>query len=171
MIKSYNNIDPKISPEAFVAENSTIIGNVTIDEKASVWYGSVLRVDEESIKIGEGSNVQDNVVIHTDKDKPAFVGKNVTIGHGAIIHGCTIEDEVIIGMGAIILNGAHIGKNTIIGAGSLISENKIIPEGVLCYGFPAKIIRTLTSEEIDSIRVSAEEYKEKGILHNREGKV
>ncbi|WP_426349529.1 gamma carbonic anhydrase family protein [Alloiococcus sp. CFN-8] len=168
MIKKYNNMNPNISPEAFVAENSTVIGNVTINERASVWYGAVLRGDEEGITIGECSNVQDNAVIHTDKDKPAFVGKNVTIGHGAIIHGCTIEDEVIVGMGAIILNGAHIGKNTIIGAGSLISENKIIPEEVLCYGFPAKVIRTLTLEEIDSIRVSAEEYKEKAILHKGE---
>ena len=168
MIKKYNDIAPSISREAFVAENSTIIGNITVNKDASVWYGAVLRGDEESIVIGECSNIQDNVVIHTDKDSPTFIGKNVTVGHGAIIHGCTIEDEVIVGMGSIVLNGAHIGKNTIIGAGSLISENKIIPEGVLCYGFPAKIIRKLTPEEINSILISADEYREKAIIHKTE---
>lgn len=165
MIKKYNDISPRISPDAFISENSTIIGDVIVDKNASIWYGAVLRGDEESIVIGEGSNIQDNAVVHTDKDRRALIGKNVTIGHGAIIHGCTIEDEVIVGMGAIILNGAHIGKNTIIGAGSLISEKKIIPEGVLCYGFPAKVIRKLTSEEIKSIEISADEYREKAIIH------
>ncbi|MGM9973487.1 MAG: gamma carbonic anhydrase family protein [Clostridiaceae bacterium] len=171
MIKKYNDIAPSISPEAFIAENSAIIGDVNVDKNASIWYGAVLRGDEESILIEEGSNIQDNVVIHTDKDRPVFIGKNVTVGHGAIIHGCTILDKVIVGMGAIILNGAHIGKNTIIGAGTLISENKTIPEGVLCYGFPAKVIRKLTPEEINSIEKSAVEYREKAILHKREGRV
>ncbi len=120
----------------------------------------MLRGDENDIIIGDNTNIQDNSVIHVDNDRKTIIGSDVTIGHGAIIHGCTLEDKVLIGMGAIILNGAVIGKNTIIAAGALVPENKIIPSGVLCMGSPAKIVRELTEEEIEKLQLSADHYSE-----------
>ena len=159
MIINFEGNEPKIHKEACIFENTSIIGDANIDKDANIWFGTVIRADEAEILIGEGTNVQDNCTLHVGKKhQPLHIGKNVTIGHGAIVHGCKIENEVLIGMGAIVLNGAYIGKNTIIGAGALVSEGKEIPSGVLCLGVPARVIRKLTEEEIQSIKHSAKYY-------------
>lgn len=137
---------------------SIVKGDVTLKKEASVWYGAVIRGDADSIFIDEQTNVQDNVVIHTDAGYPVHIGKKVTIGHGAIIHGAVIEDEVLIGMGAIIMNGAHIGTHSIIGAGALIPENKEIPANSLVVGSPGKVIRTTSPQQVQDIIDSAAHY-------------
>ena len=148
MIIEYKGIMPEISPEAFVAPTADIIGRVKIAADASVWFGAVLRGDESPIRIGRGSNVQDNAVLHCDHGSPMNIGDNVTIGHGAIVHGATIDDNVLIGMGAIILNGAKIGENCIVGAGAVVKENAEVPANSMLVGVPAKIIRTLDDAAI-----------------------
>ena len=160
MILKFQGKEPKISDKAFIMDNVTIIGDVQIEEKASIWFGTVLRGDAQSIKIGANTNVQDNVCVHVGFDVSTTIGNNVTIGHNAVIHGCKIADNCLIGMGAIILNNAEIGENTIVGAGSLVTEGKKIPSGVLCLGSPAKVVRELTKEEIESISKSAQSYVE-----------
>ncbi|WP_139904637.1 gamma carbonic anhydrase family protein [Clostridium thermarum] len=159
MLHIYKGIYPKVAEDVFIAEGSHIIGYVTIEKNCSIWFGAVLRGDDNYITVGEGTNIQDNSVIHGSKDTaPTIIGKYVTIGHNAIIHGAEIGDNCLIGMGSIIMNNCKIGKNTIIGAGSLIPGGKEIPEGVLCMGSPAKIIRNLTEEEYKKLRSSAEHY-------------
>lgn len=148
MIIEYKGIMPEISPEAFVAPGADIIGRVKIAADASVWFGAVIRGDEAPISIGEGSNVQDNAVLHCDEVSPMVIGRNVTIGHGAIVHGATIGDNVLIGMGAIILNGAKIGDNCIVGAGAVVKENADIPADSMLVGVPAKVIRTLDENAV-----------------------
>lgn len=160
MIRKFLQYEPKIGEECFIAPNAELIGRIHLGNKCSVWFGAVLRGDENDIIIGNNTNIQDNSVIHVDNDRKTIIGSDVTIGHGAIVHGCTLEDKVLIGMGAIILNGAVIGKNTIIAAGSLVPENKIIPLGVLCMGSPAKVVRELTEEEIEKLQLSADHYSE-----------
>lgn len=158
MIKDFKGVSPKISSKAYIAENATIIGNVNIEEDASIWFGAVLRGDVEHITVGKRSNVQDNSVIHVDKGSSVVIGNDVTIGHSAIIHGCHIGNNTLIGMGSVILNGAKIGSNTLIGAKTLITQNKEIPDGVLVLGNPGKVIRKLTEDEIISLKKSAENY-------------
>ena len=158
MIKHYQEKSPIISNESYISETAVVIGNVTIEKDANIWFGSVLRGDYSEIYIGEGTNIQENSVVHGDKEYKVQVGRGCTIGHGAIIHGCTIGDNSLIGMGAIILNGAKIGNNSIVGAGSLVTQNKEYEEGVLILGNPAKVIRKLTQEEIESNKKSYEEY-------------
>ena len=144
----------------WVAPNATIIGDVTLEENTSVWFNATLRGDVENILIGEGSNVQDGSVLHTDPGYPLKVGKNVTIGHMVMLHGCTIGDNSLIGIGAVILNNAKIGKNCIIGANALVTENKIIPERSLVLGSPGKVVRQVTDEEIEHIKENARDYVE-----------
>ena len=160
MLVEINGMKPKLGEKTFVAQSSDVIGNVTIGDDCGIWFGSVIRGDENSIKIGNETNIQDNAVLHIDKEYSIEIGDGVTIGHGAIIHGCKIEENCLIGMGSIVLNGAKIGKNTIIAAGALVSQNKEIPEGVLVVGVPGKILRKLTDEEIESIKKSRENYVE-----------
>jgi len=148
---------PKNSAE-FVADNATIVGDVTLGKNTGIWFGAVLRADNDSITVGEGSNIQDNCVVHVSENHPITIGKNVTIGHGAIVHGCTIKDRVLVGMGAIILNGAEIGEDTIIGAGAVVTENKKIPPGSLVMGVPGKVIKELTEEQKAGILRNAEVY-------------
>lgn len=148
----------KTDPSVFLAEGSIIKGNVEIGKGSSVWYNAVARAEEAPIRIGEKTNIQDCCVLHNDADYPLEIGNNVTIGHGAIIHGCTIEDNVIIGMGSIIMNGARIGKNSIIGAGSLITQNKVIPENSMAFGNPCRVVRETTQEERNKIADDAEHY-------------
>ncbi|GFZ31545.1 gamma carbonic anhydrase family protein [Clostridium zeae] len=155
---SFDKVYPKVHNEAYIADTVDIIGKVDIQKDVSVWFGTVIRGDINSISIDEGSNIQDNSTVHVDTNNPVIIGKNVTIGHNSIIHGCTIGNNVLIGMGSIILNGATIGENTIIGAGSIVTENKNIPSGVLCFGSPAKVIRELSEEEIKNVGASAERY-------------
>ena len=158
MIKEFKGCKPNIKGK--VAENATIIGNVTVEENASIWYGAVVRGDSESIVIGENSNVQDNAVIHCDKGFPVVIGKNVSIGHGAILHGCTIEDNCIIGMHATLLNGCVIKKNSIVGANALVSSNKVMEENSMIVGMPAKITKKLPNEVEALILKNSTEYIE-----------
>ncbi|MCL4164348.1 UNVERIFIED_CONTAM: hypothetical protein GTU68_006782 [Idotea baltica] len=151
-------IHPKVAKTAFVASNSTILGDVTIGEKSSVWYQSVLRADIESIHIGEGSNLQDGVIVHLASDIGTQVGDYVTVGHRALLHACHIEDEVLVGMGAIIMDGAHIGARSIVAAGSIVTKDKVIPPGSLVMGSPAKVVRKLPLDQQSSIRDMAEKY-------------
>ncbi|MBN1065320.1 gamma carbonic anhydrase family protein [Clostridium botulinum] len=158
MVKNFLNNSPNISESVYISETSVIIGDVVIKENSNIWFGAVLRGDEQSISIGSETNIQENVVIHGDGDNNVILGNGVTIGHGAIIHGCAIGDNVLIGMGAIILNGAKISKNSIVAAGSLITQNKEFEDGSLILGNPAKVIRKLTQEEIQANKESSLTY-------------
>lgn len=161
MIIKFKNKIPKVDSGCFIAPSADIIGDVTIAKDANIWFNTVVRADGNEVIIGKATNIQDNCTIHIqNKGNPTRIGDYVTIGHGAIIHGCTIGDNCLIGMGAIILNGAVIGENTIVAAGSVVTTKKKIPSGVLCMGTPAKVIRQLTREEINEIKLSAVEYVE-----------
>ncbi|MBH1964009.1 MAG: gamma carbonic anhydrase family protein [Comamonadaceae bacterium] len=149
---------PQLASTAWVAESAEVMGNVTLGPDASVWFGCVLRGDTESMSIGEGSNVQDLSVLHADRGMPLTVGRHVTIGHKVMLHGCTIGDESLIGIGAIVLNGAKIGKNCLVGAGSLVTEGREFPDGSMIMGTPAKVVRQLTPEQIEGLRNSARHY-------------
>ena len=149
----------KNSGENWVAPNAVIIGDVTLEKNSSIWFNATLRGDIENIHIGEGSNVQDGCVLHTDPGCPLKVGKNVTIGHLVMLHGCKIGNNSLIGIGSTVLNKAQIGSNCIIGANTLITENKKIPDNSLVIGSPGKVIRELNKNEILQIKENAEEYK------------
>ena len=144
----------------WIAPNATIIGDVTLEKNTSIWFNATLRGDVENIYVGEGSNVQDGSVLHTDPGYPLKIGKNVTVGHLVMLHGCSVGDNSLIGIGAVILNNAKIGKNCIIGAKALITENKQIPDNSLVIGSPGNIIRQVTSEEINLIKDNAIRYQE-----------
>lgn len=154
--------NPDIDPSAFIAPSADIYGDVSIAENCSIWFHATVRAGAGSVSIGAGTNVQDNCVIHVDRGYSVTVGKNVTIGHSAIVHGCSVGDNTLIGMGAIILNGASVGKNCIVGAGALVTQNMQIPEGSLVYGSPAKIIRSVTEAEITSNLENAAHYVREG---------
>ncbi len=156
---------PQIAPSAWVAENAQVMGSVTMGANASVWFGATARGDTETITIGEGSNIQDGSVLHADYGQPLTVGKNVTVGHMVMLHGCTIGDESLIGIGAVVLNGAKIGKNCLVGAGSLVTEGKEFPDGSMIMGTPAKVVRQLTPEQIQGLRESAKHYIENAHLY------
>lgn len=160
MIQSFLKYYPQIHNTCFVADNATIIGNVIIAEQSSIWFQAVIRADKEQIIIGKGTNIQDHVTLHTDPNYRLTIKDNVTIGHRAIVHGATIEDEVLIGMGATILNGAIIGKHSIIGANALIPEGCVIPEGSIVVGCPGKIIKQITPQQIQMIQQNAKEYQQ-----------
>ncbi|MEG2017162.1 MAG: gamma carbonic anhydrase family protein [Clostridium sp.] len=170
MIKTIMGKTPVIHESCFIAENAAILGNVVIGEKSNIWYSAVIRSEGELTTIGKNTNIQENSTVHIDHDFPTTIGDDVTIGHNCIIHGCTVRNNVLVGMGSTILNGAEIGENTIIGAGSLVTQNKKIPSGVLCIGSPAKVVRELTEEEIESIRESAKGYIKLSEMH-KESKV
>lgn len=154
-------LDPdNIQTDAWVAPTATLTAKVKVESLASIWFGAVLRGDVELITVGYGSNVQDLCCLHADPGFPCSIGQHVTIGHRAIVHGATIEDEVLVGMGSIILNGAVIGQHSIIGAGALVAEGKVIPPRSLVVGVPGRIIRQTTDEEIAKIKLSAQRYIE-----------
>ena len=156
-----------------ICPGAQVLGDVELGEDVSIWHGAVVRGDVDSIKIGNNSNVQDNCVLHCTEDFPITIGDNVSVGHGAVVHGCTLEDNVLIGMGsgdvykrqvligmnATVLNGAHIGKNSIVGAGAVVSEGKEFPEGSLILGVPGKLIKEVTPEQIEHIQENADNYK------------
>ena len=146
----------------FIADSAQVIGKIRLKAAASVWFGAVLRGDNEWIEIGEGSNVQDNCTCHTDKGFPLTIGTNCTIGHNVILHGCTIGDGALIGMGSIVMNGAVIGRNSVVGAGSVITEGKQFPENSLIIGAPARVIRTLSAEQIAAMSGAARSYAANG---------
>ncbi|NIY99341.1 gamma carbonic anhydrase family protein [Salipiger sp. HF18] len=154
-----DGIEPTIDDSAWVAPDANLIGKVVLEEAASVWFGSTLRGDNEEIRVGAGSNVQENVVCHTDMGYPLFIGPGCTIGHKVMLHGCTIGENSLIGMGATILNGAKIGRNCLIGAGALITEGKEIPDGSLVMGVPGKVVRALDEAAIEGLRKSALGYQ------------
>lgn len=157
-IESYENHIPVIHASAFTAPSADIIGRVTLHEESSVWYHTTLRGDINEIVIGPRSNVQDNVVIHLSDDHGCYVGELVTVGHSAILHACTVKDEALIGMGAIVLDGAVIGERSIIGAGALVTGGTIIPPGSLVLGSPAKVVKTLSPEEQAKVKDWALKY-------------
>lgn len=144
----------------WVAPDANLIGRVSLDSATSVWFCATLRGDNEPITVGEGTNIQENAVLHTDMGFPLTIGRDCTIGHKAMLHGCTIGDESLIGMGATILNGAVIGRNCLIGAGALVTEGKIIPDGSLVMGAPGKVVRELDAAAIEGLRNSARGYQE-----------
>lgn len=153
---------PKLDGECYLAPNVQIIGDVEIKKGASIWFGAVLRGDIEPIIVGENSNIQDNSVLHTENGSACIVKDNVTVGHSVTLHGCTIGDGSLIGMGAVILNRSIIGKNCLIGAGALVTEDTIIPNNSLAVGFPAKIIRQLTKKEIEAMHQNTLRYIKNG---------
>ena len=153
-------VGPRIHPTAFVAANATVIGDVSLGEKASVWYGAVLRGDINRIEIGPRSNLQDGVIVHVADEFPAIVGELVTVGHAAIIHACTVGDEVLVGMGAILLDGAEIGARSIIGANTLVTLGMKVPPGSLVLGSPGKVVRQLSRAEQTGIKRWARKYVE-----------
>lgn len=145
--------------EVFVAKNATVIGEVVIGDHAGIWFGAVIRADKDCITIGSLSNIQDNAVVHTSRGHPVRIGDQVSVGHGAILHGCTIEDRVLVGMGAIVLNGAVIGSGSIIGAGAVVTEGKQVPPGSMVLGVPGKVIKETTFEQQEEIVKNAEIYR------------
>ena len=157
-IYQFEDIAPDLHPSAWVADSAEVIGRVTLAENASVWYGAVLRGDNDRITIGANSNVQEGCVLHTDPGKPLVVGQGVTIGHQVMLHGCTVGDHSLVGIQSVILNGARIGCHSIVGAGSLVTEGKEFPDGVLIVGSPAKVVRQLTPEQIAVLQASATHY-------------
>ena len=160
MLYSLDGSEPSIDPEAWIAPGCHLVGRVIVSARASIWFNSTLRGDNEPITVGEGSNVQENCVLHTDMGYPLTIGQGCTIGHKVMLHGCTIGDNALIGMGATVLNGAVIGRNCLIGAGALITEGKQIPEGSLVMGAPGKVVRQLDEAAIDRLRLSALHYQE-----------
>ena len=160
MIYDFEGHTPKLDPNSWVASNSVIIGKVELKKDSNIWFNVTLRGDVEPITVGEGSNVQDGSVVHSDPGCPVIIGKNVTIGHLVMLHGCVIEDDCLIGIGSTILNKAKIGKNSIIGANALVTENKVIPERSLVLGSPGKIVRQVTDKEIEEIKENARHYVE-----------
>ena len=159
MIYALDDIAPEIDADTWVAPDARVIGRVTLRAGASVWFGATLRGDNERIILGEGSNVQENCTLHTDMGFPLTVGRDCTIGHAAILHGCTIGDETLVGMGALVLNGARIGRNCLIGAGALVAEGKEIPDGSLVLGSPGRVVRTLDETAREKLRASARGYQ------------
>ena len=167
MIKEVLGFKPQVDPSAYVHDSAEIIGKVKIGKNASVWPGAVLRGDVDEIILGENSNLQDNVVVHTNYGTPTILGKGVTVGHAAILHGCKIGDNCLIGMGAILLDGCVIEDNSVIGAGALVTEKAIIPAGSLALGMPAKAIRKLTPDEIERVKEGAKHYLEKSAEYKK----
>ena len=146
----------------YIADTAVVIGKVRLLQSATVWFGAVLRGDNEWIEVGEGSNVQDNSTCHTDPGFPLVIGRNVTVGHNVILHGCTLEDDSLVGMGSIVMNGAKIGRGAVVGAGSVITEGKQFPEYSLIIGSPARVIRTLTPEQATAMGRAAKSYQIRG---------
>ena len=157
-IYALDGVAPQVDPSAWVADSAQVMGAVTLGADASIWFGTVVRGDTETITIGLGSNIQDGSVMHADVGKPIVVGNHVTVGHKVMLHGCTIGDESLIGIGAVVLNGAKIGRNCLVGAGALVTEGKEFPDGSMIIGSPAKAVRQLTPEQMEGLRWSARHY-------------
>lgn len=160
---------PVISPNARIADNAILCGDVVVGEGSSIWFHSTIRAETEHINIGKDTNVQDNCVIHVDTNCPVHIGDRVTVGHGCILHGCTVGSESLVGMGSTVLNGVRIGQGCIIGAGSLVTQNTVIPDGMLAFGRPAKVVRPVTEGERDSLLQNARNYVEEAAAYIEEG--
>jgi carbonic anhydrase/acetyltransferase-like protein (isoleucine patch superfamily) len=167
-IYQLGDLVPEVADTAWVAEGAQVIGGVTLEENVNIWPGAVLRGDTDRITVGANTNIQDGTVVHADHGYPARVGRNVTIGHQAMIHGCTIGDNTLIGIQAIVLNGAKIGRNCLVGAGALVTEGKEFPDGSMILGAPAKVVRQLTPEQIASQQRSADHYADNARRYQRD---
>ncbi|UXH76557.1 gamma carbonic anhydrase family protein [Roseateles amylovorans] len=159
---------PELAAGVWVAESAQVIGRVTLQAKVSIWFNAVLRGDSDHLTIGEGSNIQDGSVLHADAGMPLTLGANVTVGHQVMLHGCTVGENSLIGIGAVVLNGARIGRNCLVGAGSLVTEGKVFPDGSLIMGSPAKVVRELTPEQIQGLAHSAAHYVRNGQRYAQE---
>ncbi|MEC5213593.1 carbonic anhydrase/acetyltransferase-like protein (isoleucine patch superfamily) [Polaromonas sp. CG_9.5] len=157
-IYQLDDLSPAIHDSAWVADSASVMGNVTLCEDSSVWFGVVIRGDTETITVGKGANIQDNSVLHADHGMPLVIGDNVTVGHQVMLHGCTIGDGSLIGIQAVVLNGAKIGKNCLVGAGALVTEGKEFPDGCMILGSPAKAVRQLSDAQIEGLKMSAQHY-------------
>ncbi|SFP55102.1 gamma carbonic anhydrase family protein [Variovorax sp. 770b2] len=160
-----DGVAPQLGAGAWVADSAEVIGNVKLGENASIWFGAVLRGDNETMTIGRNSNVQDMSMLHSDPGSPLTVGENVTIGHQVMLHGCTIGDNSLIGIQAVVLNNAKIGRNSIVGAGSVVTEGKEFPDNSLIFGSPAKVMRTISDEDAARLRHGSEHYVENAIRY------
>jgi carbonic anhydrase/acetyltransferase-like protein (isoleucine patch superfamily) len=158
MIYEFKGRRPVLPEEYYVADSASVIGDVVLGNQSSIWFGAVLRGDIEPITVGERSNIQDNSVAHTGKGKPVVIGTDTTVGHKVMLHACTVGNNCLIGMGAILLDGCCIGDNCIVGAGALIKQNQVIPDGSLAVGAPARVIRKLSDDEISNVRKYSERY-------------
>lgn len=159
---------PQVHDTAYVAAEATLIGKVVMCERSSIWPGAVIRGDNEPIVVGVGSNVQEGSVLHTDMGCPLTIGENVTVGHQAMLHGCTIEDGALIGIQAVVLNRAVIGAGSLVGAGAIVTEGKVFPPRSLILGAPAKVVRELSDDEVANLRASAENYAQRSALFKKE---
>ncbi len=160
-----DGIAPKMAASAWVADSAQVMGSVELADNTSIWFGAVIRGDTETIRIGRGSNIQDGSVLHADVGKPLTVGENVTVGHLVMLHGCSIGDGSLIGMGSVVLNGAKIGKDCLVGAGSLVTEGKEFADGSMIVGRPAKAVRQLDAQETAGLRMSAAHYVENAVRY------
>ena len=158
---------PQVHESAFVADSAQVMGDVVLAQDSSVWFGAIIRGDTETITVGEGTNIQDGSVLHADVGFPLTLGARVTVGHQVMLHGCTVGDESLIGIGAVVLNGAKIGKHCLVGARSLVTEGKEFPDGSMIMGTPAKVVRQLTPEQIEGLRRSAEHYVDNARRYRR----
>ncbi|AFM18718.1 isoleucine patch superfamily enzyme, carbonic anhydrase/acetyltransferase [Mycolicibacterium chubuense NBB4] len=165
LILSVAGRSPQLHPDSWIAPNATLVGQIVLAENASAWYGVILRAEAEPIEIGEGTNLQDGVTIHVDPGFPARVGAGVSVGHNAVLHGCTVEDDCLIGMGAVVLNGATIGTGSLVAAGAVVPQGAVIPPGSMVAGVPAKVRRELREDEVEGIRHNAQVYQQLVKLH------
>lgn len=168
MLYSLNGSQPKVAADAWVAPGAQLIGQVTVEAEASIWFNTVLRGDTDRIVIGSGSNVQDGTVVHCDPGYPVILGVDVTVGHSCTIHGCTIGDHCLVGMGSVILTGARLGAHCLVAAGSLITEHKEFPDGSVIMGRPAQVVRTVGEKELAMIRRGAERYRQNAQFYARQ---
>lgn len=167
VVSAYEGVSPTIHPDAWLAPNASVIGNATINSRASVFYGAVVRADMDRIVLGAGSNLQDNVVVHTDYGFPTWIGAGVSVGHAAVVHGCTVEDDCLIGMNATVLNGAQIGAGSLVAAGTVVLEGTVIPPRSLVAGVPGKVRRQLSDAEYDRVVANAQIYLDLAARHRR----
>lgn len=165
MVLSYSGRRPRIGKDVFIAPTAVVIGDVDIGDGASIWYGAVLRGDMEPIRIGAGTNIQDNCTVHTDRDHPVGIGVGVTVGHNAVIHGCTIEDRCLIGIGALVLSGARVGRDAVIAAGAVVMEGQLVEPAMLMAGIPAAAKRSLTAAEQARLHQPSATYAELARTH------
>lgn len=165
LVLSYDGSSPTISPDAWLAPTAAVIGRATVEAGASLFYGAVVRADMDTVVLGAGSNLQDNVVVHTDYGFPTVIGAGVSVGHAAVVHGCTIEDDCLIGMNATVLNGARIGAGSLVAAGTVVLEGTVVPPGSLVAGVPGKVRRALTDAEREKVVTNARIYLELAARH------
>ena len=160
---------PSFDGTAFIADGAQVIGQVMLGPQANIWYNAVLRADDAEIRVGARSNIQDNSTVHVDFGHPAIIGDDVTVGHGVTIHACTVENQVLVGINAVLLTGCHIGWGSIIGAHALVTEGKVVPPRSLVLGSPGRVVRTITDEELQALLRSAAEYVKRADQHRRNG--